>query len=104
LSLDTAQIRRLTGKEFDKLYTKSPDKWTAMVNKALEYAQTCVGKKEAVRPGDVVAVVQNAIRIDPSFERHLADKKLTQNYWLGWFAEYIVEKAFPQPDLSHPAP
>ena len=100
MTLDTSEIHRLAAKEFDKLYSGKADKWKAMVHTALEYAQTCVGNGEKVRPGDVVAIVQNAVRIDSTFEKHLNQKKLTQNYWLRWFSEYIVEQTFPQPTMK----
>ena len=100
MSLDTEKLHRLKGKSFDKLYADNPDKWKEIVNTARDYAQTCVGKGEKVRIGDVVAVVQNAIRIDPAFEKHTKDKGLPQKYWVSWFAEYIVDCVYPQPDLK----
>ena len=92
----------MTGKQFDKLYSQNAAKYTEMAHKALSYAQTCIPPGEKVRPGDVVSVIQNAVRIDPVFERHLKDKKLKQRFWLAWFAEYIVEQVFPQPELMNP--
>jgi hypothetical protein len=71
-----------------------------MVNKARDYAQTCVGQGEKVRVGDVVTVVQNAIKIDPEFEAHVKSKSLPQKYWVLWFAEYIIEQTYPQPNLT----
>jgi hypothetical protein len=100
MSLDTEKLHRLTGKGFDKLYNKDPAMYKEMAQKALEYAKTCVPPGEKVRMGDVVAVIQNAVRILPSFEAHLSEKKLTQRYWQLWFAEYILEQVFPQPDLT----
>lgn len=104
MSLDTEKLHKLTGKGFDKLYTSSPDKYQEMADKALEYAQTCVPDGEKVRVGDVVSVIQNAVRIDPAFEKHLKDKRLTQKYWQAWFAEYIVEQVYPQPELKQAEP
>jgi hypothetical protein len=71
-----------------------------MVEKARDYADTCVAAGEKVRIGDVVAVVQNAIKIDPEFEKHLQDNTLTQKYWVLWFAEYIIDQVYPQPELT----
>jgi hypothetical protein len=100
MSLDTERLHRLTGKGFDKLYSSSPEKYKEMADKALEYAQSCIPPGEKVRAGDVVAVIQNAVKIDPSFEDHLKKKKLTQKFWQLWFAEYIVEQVYPQPELT----
>jgi hypothetical protein len=101
VSLDTEKMHRLKGKEFPELYKKHQNKWPEMVNTARDYAQTCVGEGEKVRVGDVVTIVQNAIRIDPEFEAHVKSKSLTQKYWVSWFAEYIIEQTYPQPDLTH---
>jgi hypothetical protein len=100
MSLDTEKLHRLTGKGFDKLYSSSPQKYKEMADKALHYAKTCVPPGEKVRVGDVVSVIQNAVKIDPEFEKHLKNKKLTQKFWQAWFAEYIIEQVYPQPDLK----
>jgi len=54
--------------------------------------------------GDVIAVIQNAVRIDPAFEAHLKKRGLTQKFWQLWFAEYIVEQVYPQPELKQANP
>lgn len=100
MSLDTEQHHRLKSKSFDALYNATSAKWKEMADKALEYAKTCVPPGERVRPGDVVSVIQNAVRIDPAFEEHLKKRSLTQKYWQVWFAEYIVEQVYPQPELK----
>ncbi len=103
VSLDTEKLHRLRAKSFDKLYSDHAGKRKEMVQTALAYAQTCVGAGEKVRIGDVVAVVQNAIRIDPTFEKHMKDKGLVQKFCVSWFAEYIVDSVYPQPDLKEAA-
>jgi hypothetical protein len=100
MSLDTEKLHRLKGKEFPGLYKKHPEKWKEMVHKARDYAQTCVGTGEKVRIGDVVTIVQNAVKIYPEFETHVKNKSLPQKYWVLWFAEYLIEQIYPQPDLT----
>jgi hypothetical protein len=100
MSLDTEKVHRLKAKSFDVLQVTHAVKWKEMVNKAREYAQTCVGHGEKVRIGDVVSIVQNAIRIDPTFENHIKTNGLPQKYWVGWFAEYVVDCVYPQPELK----
>lgn len=100
MSLDTEKIHRLNSKQFDKLYSSDPKMYAEMAETALEYARTCVPDGEKVRLGDLVAVITNAVRILPSFEAHLQKKKLTQRYWQVWFAEYILEQVFPQPEFK----
>jgi hypothetical protein len=100
MSLDTEKLHKLRGKGFEEVYRKYPEKWKEMVDTAKDYAGTCVSEGEKVRIGDIVTIVQNAIKIDPEFEKHLAKKGLTQKYWVVWFAEYIVEQVYPQPVLE----
>ncbi|HET9285450.1 MAG TPA: hypothetical protein VFR24_26155 [Candidatus Angelobacter sp.] len=100
MSLDTEKLHRLHGKGFPEFYKKHPNKWKEMVDKARDYAQTCVGANEKVRVGDVVTIVQNAIKIDPEFETFVKGKSLTQKYWVAWFAEYLIDQVYPQPDLK----
>ena len=97
MSLDTEKLHRLKGKSFDTLYASNPDKWKKMVQDARDYVETFLAPGEKVRIGDVVAIVQNAIRIDPEFEQHT--KAIRQRYWVVWFAEYLVEQVYPQPVL-----
>jgi hypothetical protein len=99
MSLDTERIHRLKSKSFDMLHSTHAQKWKEMVTNAKTYAQTCVTDGDKARIGDVVIVVQNAIRIDPAFEQHMKSRGLTQKYWVAWFAEYIVEAVYPQPNL-----
>jgi len=100
MSLDTEQIHRLESKGFDKLYRSDPAKYAEMAHTALAYAKTCVPPGEKVRIGDVVSIITNAVRILPSFEAYIQKKKLKEKYWQSWFAEYILEQVFPQPDLT----
>jgi hypothetical protein len=55
---------------------------------------------ERVRPADISAILQNAIKIDPQFEAFLDKKKLQQKYWVEWFADYAVEQVYPLPQID----
>lgn len=102
MSFDTERLHKLRSKGFDKLYSGAIPKYQEMADTALEYAKTCVPPGEKVRLGDVVAVIQNAVRIDPAFEAHVKGKKLTQKYWINYFSEYILDQVYPQPNLTKP--
>ena len=97
MSLDTDKLHRLRSKSFDRLYTDHAAKWREMVENARKYAQGCVGAGEQIKIGDVVAVIQHAIRIDPTFEAHVKKAHLPQKYWVTWFAEYILDHIYPSP-------
>ena len=103
MSLDTEQMHRLVAKGFDTLFAQNEEKYRQMVAKALQYAATCVPEGEKLRPGDIAFAARGAIRIDPMFEQHLTKRKLTQKFWVSWYADYIVEQAYPPPDFTAPA-
>jgi len=100
VSLDTYKLHKLIGKGFDVLYADHKDKWNKMVGKAVDSVRACVGENEAIKAGDVVAAVQHGIKISKEFEDHLGGKKLTQQYWAGWFAEYVVEQIYPHAEIK----
>lgn len=100
MSTDTDKVHKLRGKGFHDLYEAHPTKWAEMVKKAAVYAKSCVPEGEPVKDGDVVAIVENAIKISKEFESHLTKKKLTQKYWIKWFSEYIVDRVYPHPEIK----
>jgi hypothetical protein len=100
VSLDTDKLHRLKGKRFDALYAEDADRWNDMVAKATEYAKTFLKDDEKVRPADISAILQNAIRIDAKFESFLEKKKLQQKYWVEWFCDYAVEQVYPLPEIE----
>jgi hypothetical protein len=95
MSLTLERLHRLRGKGFDKLYSDHEEKWGEMVANATEYAKTFIGDDEKIRPGDVAEILQNALKVDPDFERYVKDKGLQQKYWVSWFSEYILDQIFP---------
>jgi hypothetical protein len=101
LSLDTEKIHRLKAKKFDSLYATYEEKWKEMVANATGFAKTFLGDgSDKVRPADVSAILQNAIKVDPDFEKHLESKKLQQKYWVAWFSDYAVEQVYPSPEIA----
>lgn len=101
MSLDTYELHKLVGKGFDALYKDHDAKWKAVVEKAVEGVRACVGAGQPIKAGDVVAAVEHGIKISKEFEDHLAEKKLTQLYWVKWFAEYIVEQIYPHAEIKN---
>lgn len=100
MSLDTYKIHKLVGKDFDKLYTDHVPKWKLMVEKSVESVRACIDKEAPIKSGDVVAAVVHGIKISKEFEDHLESQKLTQQYWVGWFAEYVVEQIYPHAEIK----
>jgi hypothetical protein len=95
VSLTLERLHRLRGKGFDKLYTDHADKWQEMVTNATTFAKTYIGNGEKIRPGDLVEILQNSIKVDPDFEGYVKLKTLQQKYWVEWFSEYIMDQIFP---------
>jgi hypothetical protein len=100
MSLTVEILHRLRSKQFDKLYTKHEAKWKAMVDNATKYAKTYIGGSDKARPADVAEVLQNALKIDPDFEKHAKDKSLKEKYWVAHFADYIMDQIYPPPIIS----
>lgn len=96
MSLTLERLHRLQGKGFNTLYDDHAAKWKEMVGKAKEYTRTFIGSDEQVRPGDIADILINAIKVDPDFEQHVKTKGLQQKYWVTYFAEFILDKVYPQ--------
>lgn len=94
MGLTLEKLHRLTAKSFVKLYDDDADKWVEMVANARTYAESFIGEGEDIRPGDISAILQNAIRVDPQFEAHVKGK-LPQRYWVEWFADYVLDRIYP---------
>ncbi len=100
MSLDAEKIHALNAKEFNHLYSDHEDLWRELAGLAAAHAASFLERnQEKVRPGDVSAVLQLSVRVDPTFEDHLAKKRLTQKYWAIHFADYIIEEIYGTPDI-----
>ena len=100
MSLDTYKLHKLLGKGFDKLYSEHAEKWNKMVETAATSVRACVAEGESIKGGDIVAAVRHGISISKEFEAHLATKKLIQQFWASWYAEYIVEQIYPHAEIK----
>ena len=100
MSLDTYKLHRLVGKEFDQLYANHAAKWKLMVEKSVESVKACVEPNAPIKAGDVVAAVVHGIKISKEFENHLVSQKLKDQFWAGWFAEYVVEQIYPHQQIQ----
>src|SRR5438093_1466536 len=95
MSLTLEKLHRLRAKGFDKLYDDHDAKWIEMVNSGKSYAESFIGQGEKIRPGDISAIIQNAIKVNPQFEAHVKASGLQQKYWVEHFADYILEQIYP---------
>src|SRR4051794_32577115 len=103
MSLDAEKVHALVSKKFDQLFSDYQDLWRDLAGSVTAHVQTVLKRNgEIVRAGDVSAVLQLAVKVDPVFEKHLADKRLTQKYWAVYFSDYIIEKIYGGPDLKEP--
>jgi hypothetical protein len=67
--------------------------WNAKARHA--YSATRAYIKE-IRPDDVTALLIAELEVTPEFRNYLAKKKLKQKYWSEWFAELIIDRAWPE--------
>jgi hypothetical protein len=100
MSLDTYKLHKLNGKGFDHLYSTHKAKWNKMVEKAVESVRACITPGENIKAGDVVAALEHGIKISKEFENHLGEKRLIHQYWVEYFAEYVVEQIYPHAEIK----
>lgn len=100
MSLTLEKLHALRSKGFDKLYDRHAPEWKEMAEDAVQYAKTYIAGKEKIRSGDIVEILQNAIKVNAEFEKYVKEKGLQQKYWVSWFSEYIVDQIFPQAEIK----
>ena len=100
MSLTLEKLHRLRDKGFVDLYQEHEDKWQEMVENAKQYAITFIGENERIRPGDIAEVIQNAVKVDLGFENHVKGRGLQQKYWVSFFADYILDRTYPPPEIE----
>ncbi len=100
MSLTTKTMIELKDKSFDQLYEAAGKDFTASVNLAVEFVRLRGAAGEKVLLGDVAEVLKGVVEIHPSFLAHLKQRKLSPGSWPLDFAEYVLEQAYPQPELK----
>ncbi|HLA94801.1 MAG TPA: hypothetical protein VK612_03705 [Pyrinomonadaceae bacterium] len=100
MSLTTETLHRLRSKAFDKFYTQHQAKWKKCVENATTYVKSFIHDKDKPRPADIAEVLQNALKIDPDFEKYTAEKKLKEKYWVSDFADYIIDQIYPPANVE----
>lgn len=100
LTLETLRVLRSKG--FVQLYTGREEKWREMVENATTYAKTFLteGDRDRLRPSDIAEVLQNALKFDPHFEKHLTNRKIKEKHWVKDFADYIMDQIYPPAETN----
>ena len=102
MSLTLETLRALRAKGFVQLYDNHEDKWQEMVENATTYAKTFLAEddRDRLRPSDIAEVLQNALKFDPHFVRHLDSRKIKEKHWVKDFADYIMDQIFPPAEIE----
>jgi hypothetical protein len=104
MALTALKLKQLTDHEFPDLFTRHTPLWTQKATQAYDFTRaSVVPTGQAVRPDDVLPLLESTLELVPEFYNHLDDKRLTQKYWKTRFAEYILDQLWtalqqrPQP-------
>jgi hypothetical protein len=97
VALTALKLKSLADNGFPALYTAHQALWARKAEEAYAFTrESVVPTGQAVRPDDVLPLLESTLELVPEFYRHLETKRLTQQYWKTRFAEYILDELFPQ--------
>lgn len=97
MGLTAEKIGRMKRVELVKLFIDDRDEFRELAVVAYEYAVFAVSPSgEKVRHDDVTVALTLPLIHNALFQDHLSQKKLTQNYWLTYFAELIVDQLWEE--------
>lgn len=92
LTLEKAQ--RLERVGLAGYFSRHETAWTATAKDAYDYIKKGFAG-QPVRPDDVVPPLISVAEIDSNLRTFLAEKKLSQKYWIKDFAEFVLDRTWP---------
>ncbi len=97
MALTAESVQRLGNVSLIKFFTDKRALYLAKARKAYTYAAEYVtGSGERVRVDDVAAPLVLALKVGDPLIGCLAAKKLTQAYWYGMFADYVLDQVWEE--------
>jgi hypothetical protein len=92
LTLDKEQ--KLTAVGLAKLYVDHKAVWDEAARHAYTYVRGGFPHGAAIRPDDVAKPLTPVLEVNATLTAHLDEKRLKQKYWVGYFADLIIDKAW----------
>jgi hypothetical protein len=97
MGLNAEKCTKLSSVGLMDLFDRNHDEYFELAQRSYEFAAWAIeASGEPVRQDDVVAALILALPHNLGFLDHKARKKLSQNFWLGHFAELIVDNCWEE--------
>ncbi len=94
LTLETEQ--KLLAAELVDFYDKDPAPWIQSAQNAYNYVESGFPPDSVIRPDDVAKALRPVVEVHEELKAHLAERKLRQKYWIGYFVDLIVDRTWTQ--------
>jgi hypothetical protein len=93
MALTTEHLQRLQRVGLDHFFFKERADFQVLAQEAFDYATHMVAPTgQPVLVDDVAAPLLLALNLNKKLADFLASKKLTQKYWVAWFADYVLNQ------------
>ncbi|BAV49011.1 Uncharacterized protein MLTONO_4108 [Mesorhizobium loti] len=94
MALTLQKEQRLTAVKLVEFYEAGKGVWDAAAKEAFEYVKKSFPHNANIRPDDVSKALEPVLEVNQSLRAKLNERKLTQKYWVGYFAELILDRAW----------
>ncbi|MBZ9737974.1 MULTISPECIES: hypothetical protein [unclassified Mesorhizobium] len=92
LTLDAEQ--KLAAVGLVGIYNQHSLVWNDAARQAYVYIKAGFPNGAAVRPDDVAKAIKPVLEVNEILNAHLNVKRLTQKYWISYFADLIIDRAW----------
>jgi hypothetical protein len=97
MSLTAEEYQALVSAGLTDVFKKKRAFFKSMAKKAYVYAKDAVAEAGLpVRRDDVAEPLVTALKISPSLTSFLAGAKLTQKYWVRYFADLMIDELWEE--------
>ena len=93
MGLTLRKEQRLEKAKLTEFFDKNREKYEGVAQQTFDFLKSQYGGNP-VRPDDVANSLEPVITIDEELQGALDKKKLTQNYWFGYFCDLIIERTW----------
>jgi len=93
MGLTLEQQQRLERVGLDRLFGGQEALWTEIAESAYQYTKSIADRAQwTVRQDDVAPALIQALKVSVPLGTYLGQEKLTQKYWVEWFAHLILDR------------
>jgi hypothetical protein len=92
LTLEAEQRLRAVG--LIEFFSAHEDNWIADARETYQFVRRNFPPAEMIRPDDVAKALKPILEVDPLLRGELNRGKLKQKYWIGDFADLIIDRTW----------